>query len=273
MKFSVLMSVYKKENPQFLQEAIDSIFNQSLIPTELVIVQDGPLTEGLYTVLDKASGKYPHIIKRHVLKLNMGLGLALRRGVELCRYDWIARMDSDDISDYTRFSKQLECVQKDAAIDIIGSNIIEFTDSTDTIVAKRVMPETHEEIKAFSRRRNPFAHPSVMFRKSAALEAGNYRDYPSCEDYDLWTRMIKNGARCYNIQQNLVSMRTSSDFYKRRGGIKYLRSIIRFKYHLAAIGYSSKADFLASSASSLVIGIMPADIRSWIYESLRFEQY
>ena len=145
MKFSVLMSVYHKEDPRFLKEAIDSVINQSVKPAEIVIMEDGPLTEGLYDVLDNFAQNH-NIIKRYPLKRNVGLGLALRRGVELCEYEWIARMDTDDISVPERFERQVSYIQAHPDVTLLGSNIEEYGEDMKTSTGARMVPESHKDI-------------------------------------------------------------------------------------------------------------------------------
>lgn len=269
MKFSVLMSVYAKETPAFLEEAMASIIGQRIKPDEIVIVEDGPLPLHLHETLDRIEHQTKTIsIKRYPLESNVGLGRALRYGVEKCSNEWIARMDSDDICAPSRFLQQIAYIKDNPSIDVVGSNVSEFIGSPENVVAYKVTPEHHDAIVSFSKRRNPFNHPSVIMRKSSVLSVGNYRHYPMCEDYDLWTRLISKGMRCHNIQENLVIMRTSHDFYKRRGGIKYLRSILRLKRELLQRGFCSRTDFLVSSCGSIVVCVMPSGLRGRIYSKL-----
>ena len=219
--YSVLMSVYYKENPEWLRQSIESMLNQTIITNDFVIIKDGKLTKDLDDVISEYYEKYPDIFHIIELESNVGLGPALAIGVEECKNELIARMDSDDISIKDRCERQLEKFGEQPELDIVGSSVAEFIDDTDNIQAYRILPETDEEIKKFARRRNPFGHPSVMLRKSKTLEAGNYRSYYLIEDYDMWIRMIEHEARCYNFQEILVFMRVSTDFYKRRGGLKY----------------------------------------------------
>jgi glycosyltransferase involved in cell wall biosynthesis len=266
-KYSVLMSVYIKEDPKFLQESIDSILAQTIPPDEILILKDGPLTPQLEETLEnfKSNNK---AIKTVSYKVNRGLGPVLADGVILAKNNLIARMDSDDIAAPDRCEMQLECFKNSPNLDIVGCNVTEFMDSIDNIVTYRSMPEHQDDILAFSRKRNPFAHPSVMFKKNSVLNAGNFRDYKYCEDYDLWVRMIQNGAICYNIQKFLVNMRTSSAFYARRGGLNYVTSIVRFKTELLRIGHFGIFDYAFSTTSSIFVGLMPSIIRSGIYSNL-----
>ena len=240
--YSVLMSVYYKERPEWLRESIESILNQTIMTNDFVIVKDGKLTKELNDIISEYYKKYPDILNIIELENNVGLGPALAIGVKACKNELIARMDSDDISIKERCEKQLNKYKEDPELDIVGSSIAEFIDNTNNIQAYRILPETDEEIKEFARRRNPFGHPSVMLRKSKVLEAGNYRSYYLVEDYDMWIRMIEHGAKCYNFQEILVFMRISEEFYKRRGGLKYLKSILKFKKEQLHNGFYSKKE-------------------------------
>ena len=137
-KISVLMSVYVKENPTFLRDAIKSVQNQTLKPSELVLVEDGPLTPELYQVLDEVEAQSDIPVKRCPLEQNQGLGLALRYGVLQCQYDIIARMDTDDLAVPDRFEKQLQLMEKED-LDLLGGHIAEFIDNPDEIVSDRVL--------------------------------------------------------------------------------------------------------------------------------------
>lgn len=268
MEYSVLMSVYYKENPEFLKESIESMLNQTIKPSEFVLVEDGPLPDELEQIILRYTNKYPKLFNIIKLEKNMGLGPALKIGVENCHNEYIARMDSDDISIPIRIEKELRQFEENRDLDIVGCNVGEFIDNIDNVISYRNLPESNEEIYKLSRKRNPFAHPSVILRKQSVIEAGNYREYYLCEDYDLWNRMISNGAQCYNIQEHLVFMRINKDFYKRRGGLKYLKSILKFKIEQYKRGYYSLKDLIISGGSHIIVCLLPNFIRKWIYLKL-----
>ena len=267
-KYSVLMSVYNKENYKWLDESINSIMNQTIMTDDFVIVKDGKLTKELNEVISEYCKKYPDIFHIIELKENMGLGLALATGLKECKNELVARMESDDISIAQRCEKQLNQFKQNPELDIVGSNIAEFIDNINNIQAYRILPQRDEEIKKFARRRNPFGHPSIMFRKSKVIEAGNYRDYYLCEDYDLWTRMIQKGAKCYNFQEILVFMRIGQDFYKRRGGIRYLKTILKFKKEQHLKGFYSTKDYIISGGAHIIVCFMPNFMREFFYKKI-----
>lgn len=202
------------------------------------------------------------------LDANVGLGPALQRGVKECSCEYIARMDSDDYSVPNRIEKEFEIFEKDSTIGMVGSNVSEFIDNIQNVICNVVLPEKDEDIIKFSKKRNPFRHPSIMFKKSEVIKAGNYREYYLCEDYDMWLRMIRNNCKCYNIQDNLVYMRISDDFYKRRGGIKYLKSINKFKKEQMTLGYFTKMEYLKSIIPHAIVCLMPNFMRDFVYRKM-----
>lgn len=256
-KYSVLMSLYKKEKPEYLTLAIDSMLNQTFPPDEIVLVEDGPLTKELYEVLDK----YPmlHRIKNET---NLGLGLALNVGLKECRNELVARMDTDDIALLCRCEKQLNFMNNNPNISIVGGQIEEFIDNEKDIIGKREVPINDLDIKKFLKKRCPFNHMTVMFRKKDVLSAGSYRDWFCNEDYDLWIRMTLCNFKFANLSDTLVYVRTGKDMYQRRGGEKYFLSELNIQrlmhtYHL--IGFPR---YLLNTSERLVLEVfMPNSLR------------
>lgn len=267
-KYSVLMSVYKQENPSWLSYAIQSILEQTVAPDEFVIIKDGPLTDDLNKTINSFREEYPKLFKIIQLRQNQGLGLALKRGIVECRNEYIARIDSDDYATPTRIEEQFNVFEHNPELDIVGSNVNEFQDDISNVIAKVVLPQDHSKICKFSKRRCPFRHPSLLYKKSAVLRAGNYRSYYLCEDYDLYIRMLKTGSLGYNIQEPLTYMRINENFYKRRGGLKYLKSIIHFKNEQLKTGYFSPREYIISTAPHIVVCLLPNKIRDIIYRKM-----
>ena len=181
-QYSVLMSVYVKEKAEFLKQSLDSMFNQTVPPAEIVLVEDGPLTTELYALLDEYSAKHGEKFKRIANETNLGLGKALNKGLAECANEFVARMDTDDISDLIRCEKQLQYFADHPETDVVGTDIAEFITSPDNIVSVRKVPESHEEICEFLKKRCPLNHMSVMFKKSSVEKAGGY--LPEREDQD-----------------------------------------------------------------------------------------
>ena len=258
------MTVYFGDNPRFFSEAIQSVIEQTRLPDEFLIVQDGPISNELKNVLDLYMMRFPFI---HTIKTdkNLGAGLASRLGIENCHCDLVARLDADDLCYNKRFEIEHDFLLTHPNIRFVGSNTIEFVDSIENKISARIMPETNEEIQNFARKRNPFITSSVMFYRNDIVQIGNYQNWYLCEDYELWSRVIQANIQCYNIQKNLSFMRTSKDFYKRRGGIKYCRSILKLKSHFRKIGFMSFPQFFKSSAATAFVSLAPNFIRKFIY--------
>lgn len=265
MKYSVLMSVYKNDNYEWLEEAIISIMNQTVKTDDFVIVEDGPITSELESVIDKYKEKLP--IKVVSLEKNMGLGVALNKGVLACKNSLIARIDSDDISASDRMEKQLQVFMENDNLSICGTLAKEFTNNINNVVSLATFPLTSADIKNYARKRNPFCHPSVMFKKEDVLAVGNYRSFHLCEDYDLWVRMIMAGMECVNINEYLHYWRISDDFYKRRSGIKYLKSILRFLKLQYQNEFLSAGEYYKSVVIRSIVYLMPNFLRSFIYRT------
>lgn len=268
-KFSVLMSLYKNEKPAYLAQALDSVINQTVKPAEIVMVKDGLLTEELDRTLDEYCAKYPELFKIVPFAQNRGLGLALRDGVLQCSYELIVRMDTDDICKLDRFEKQLAYMEKHKDVALLGTWIREFSvNSDETPDSLTILPCSHEDIEAFAKKRNPFRHMTVFYKKSAVLDSGNYRDFLWFEDYDLWVRMLQKRYKAANLPEYLVDVRANKDMFARRGGWKYLRQDIKFQRFLLKINFIDVVTFLTNSLVRSIVRIVPNSIRLYIYHSV-----
>lgn len=264
MNFSVLLSVYRKENPEYLKQSIDSIFTQTVPPTEIVMVEDGPLTDELYKVLDGYK-KDPRW-KAVPLPENVGLGKALNAGLEACSYELVARMDTDDIAKPERFEKQLAAFAADPELSLCGTQAAEFRDTPENVTAHKKVPLTDEEIRQYARKRNPFNHPTVMYKKSEVLRAGSYQHAMWFEDYYLWARMLAQGSKVRNLPEELLWFRAGEDMFGRRGGFKYVKSAVSVKRKIWKLGVSGFGDFLVSAGGQVVVGLMPNGLRRRFYQ-------
>ena len=270
MQFSVLIPVYEKENAEFFKQALTSIWDlQTLKPTEVVIVEDGPLTTELTEVISYWKTKLGDQLQIVALKQNVGLGLALQKGLEACQYDWVARMDADDISDAERFSAQVNYLTTNPSTDLLGSHVTEFQSSTPCDTQLKKMPLEHGDIVKYSKFRNPLNHPSVIYKREAALEAGGYQDLNGMEDYILWVRMMISGARVANIDKSLVNMRVGDEFMTRRGGLSYAHQEIRLQCALLKLKYIGIFGFLRNLLIRIPIRLLPMKLRSYGYSKSR----
>lgn len=267
MNISVLISVYDKENPQYLKEAIASVINQTYKPKQIVIVKDGELTKKLDRIIYNYKNKFPELIDIYKLEQNQGLGFALRFGIEKCKCDYIARMDSDDISKNYRFEKQINYLEKNKDIDILGGYIQEFNKTMEKKLSIRRVPLNNEEIYAEIKKSNPFNHSTVIMKKKSVLEVGNYRDC-KIEDYDLWIRMRKKNMKMSNLDDILVNYRTSYSMYKRRTGIKYLKGIIIIEKELLEYKIINKLEYIKNVIIRTFLAFIPSSIKMLLYPNI-----
>ena len=265
--YSVLMSVYHKEKPEYFRAAIESILNQTVKTNDFVIVCDGPLNEGLDNVITEVVTANPVLFNIYRMTENKGLAIALNNGILQCKNQIIARMDSDDISRNDRMEKQLKAMKEHDA-DIVSSNLIEFDGDVSNTTLTRQVPESHKDIVAFAKKRCPSRHPALMYRKSAVLKAGNYRNYRHAQDYNLIVHMILSGARIYNIQENLMYMRVSPDFYKRRGGWEQAKLVLKLKKEFYDCHFYSFGDFMISGVGNAVVALLPNKVREIFYKQV-----
>ncbi len=266
--FSVLLSVYYKEKEEYVKECFESLLSQTVLATEWVIVEDGPLTVDLYTVLDDYERMYPNLIKRVKLSVNSGLGVALAEGIKACTYEIVARMDTDDIARADRFEKQLEAFRNDEGLDICSSYISEFENTKDEEVAIRKVPILDGDIKKYQKKRDAFNHMAVMYKKAAVMEAGNYISCPLMEDTYLWVRMIQNNVKCLNIPECLVYARIGQNMYERRGGLSYFFKYRKARQTILKTGYISYFDYLSTVLVQLTVALIPNKVRGWIYKNI-----
>ncbi len=261
------MSVYQKERPGYLRAALQSMLEQTLLPDEIVLVCDGPLTEGLEQVIDEFSQQI--LVVR--LPRNHGLGYALAEGLRHCRNELIARMDSDDISVRERCAWQVDHLKAHPDVDVLSGTLAEFKgecrtadEAVEHIVSYKKVPVSDQEIKSYIKYRNPVNHPCVMFKKSKVLAAGGYQPCSFFEDYDLWVRMYLEGHTFANLRETLLYMRVD-DMHKRRGGVRYGRAVVSFQTRTYRRGVTSFLQYLSLTAARVVVSLLPDRLRSILY--------
>ncbi|MDX6843121.1 MAG: glycosyltransferase [Longicatena sp.] len=268
MKFSVLLSLYYKEKPNFLFDCLDSILKNTLTPDQVVIVYDGAIGSDLRSVVDFFKDKFDNI-KVVELPKNVGLGLALNEGMKHCTNELVARMDTDDVCVPHRFEYQVKYFIENPQVSIVGSSIKEYDRKMNSLLGTRMVVKEHLDIIKRARTRNPFNHMTVMFRKSSVLSAGGYIHHLYMEDYNLWLRMIAKGFYCYNLSESLVNVRAGDDMVARRKGIKYVKS----EFLLALLKMRLKIDNPLSAVPVCAIRIfprlLPVPLLSKLYMYLR----
>lgn len=266
IKYSVLMSVYAKDNSEYLKESIDSMLCQTIPAEQFVLVIDGPISKELETVVCTYE-KQEKIFTVCRLKQNKGLGNALNIGLKHCRNELVARMDADDISLPTRCEEELKCFCKKSDLVICGCNIDEFYQNPSNIKTSRIVPFKYREIKAFMRKRQAFNHPTVIYKKSKVLEAGGYIPLKRKEDFDLFSRMISKGYYAENVNKSLYLYRANEENYGRRRSWDNLKSAVYVYWrHLKRKGCSI-IDFFVVCCSEIIFFIVPHTVMKWLSDT------
>jgi len=267
MKFSVLIAVYHKDEPDYLRQSLDSVFAQTVRADEVVLVEDGKLTPQLDAVVEEYERRYSELC---VVKfdVNRGLGYALNDGLTHCSHDIVARMDADDIAKPERFEKQLRVLQEHPDIDLVTAWIEEFVGTQDNVTAMRTLPETPDELYRYGKSRCPANHPVTIYRKQAVLDAGGYQTQLFPEDYFLWIKMLMNGARFYCLQESLLYFRYAPETVKKRGGWHYALDEVRIQRNIYRTGYISFPRYIYNTVAKFTVRVLPLSVRRFVYQKL-----
>lgn len=269
-RFSVLMSIYHKEKPEFLRLALDSILKEQTVkPDEIVMVKDGALTDELDEILNEYDKEYPNIFRFITLEKNMGLGYALQQGIKSCSYDLIVRMDTDDISVKTRFEKQIKFMKEHEDVAAVGGFIMEFQESiTEETMRLKQIPCQHDEIVKYAKLRSPMNHVTVCFRKKDVIDVGGYQPLLYLEDYFLWVRMIAANKKMANIPENLCYVRIGNGFIQRRGSKKILPSWKKLQKYMQQNHIINKVQRFRNVVLMYIMIYIPDSLRNVIYNKI-----
>lgn len=268
-KYSVLMSLYQGEKPEYLRQALDSMMAQTYLPSEIVIVKDGLLPDELNAVLNEYQSKYANVMRIVGYSDNRGLGKALNYGIDICKNEYIARMDTDDISKPERCEKELLFLLSNPPICGVGSWVDEFEGDPTNVISTRRVPIEQKDIYKFCKRRNPFNHPSMMYKKSAVTSVGGYSSLRYGQDYDLFGRLLINGYLLSNIPESLLYFRTGSNAIRRRKNKQSIKCYIDTVKYFNKMHYSSVFDVLYVEISQMLLYILPETIVKRIYKVVR----
>lgn len=276
-KFSVSMCVYGGDNPDHFDIALESVVNQTILPSEIVLVVDGPVPKQTNEIISKYKKVcYEKNIRFCVyrFKHNKGHGIARRLSFEKCTNEYIALMDADDISVNNRFEMQLQFIRTHPDVSIVGGNITEFIcqKNPKDISQKagcRIVPERDNEIKDYMKKRCPMNQMTVMFNRTAVKSVGGYKDWYCDEDYYLWIRLALAGFIFANIKEKLVDVRVGEEMYQRRGGLKYFKSEARLQKYMLHHDMIGIDRYLINVGERLILQVlMPNTIRGWIFKTL-----
>lgn len=261
-EFSVLMAVYLNDEPCFFRDALKSLLEQTVKADEVILVENGPLTNLHYEVIEEF--RLPLNIVTHKISENKGLAYALRKGVQLCNYNLIARMDADDLCVPERFFLQLKTFNARPELDLVGGGIEEFIDCEDTIVGERHVKENQSEIFKSAKYYSPVNHVTVMVKKDSLINAGNYQNFRGVEDYPLWVAMLINGNLFYNIPITLVKVRVNG-LSDRRSGLQYAKVEFSVMFYFYRIGFYNIFEFLVMASGRFFLRTIGSIGLSWIY--------
>jgi glycosyltransferase involved in cell wall biosynthesis len=263
-RLSVLVPVHPEERPSHVDRALRSVVEQSVPPDEVVVVVDEPTPMALSDVIAKWSDRLEGLRKVYTPDSET-LGGALQAGLEDCRGRFVARMDADDVASPVRFERQLQFIDHNPGVDVVGSYLAEFESDPDEIRSVRAVPTDHEAIAGFARRRNPMNHPTVTFRRESVLDVGGYRPLPGIEDYDLWARALSEGLRFANLPEVLVAARAGSDLIDRRGGLTYARWEFDLQRCLRETGLVGLPGSVRNLLVRVPVRLVPDRVRQSIY--------
>ena len=267
-KYSVLMSVYKGDNPEYLKLAINSMLNQTIPMEQYVIVEDGPISLELNRVIEEFRDARKEVFTIVKLDENLGLANALNIGLNYCKNELIARMDADDISLPTRCEKELELFRVYPDLAICGCNIDEFVEDIYDIRTSRVVPDTYEEIRKFSRKRQAFNHPTVMYKKSVINSVGGYQKLRRKEDFDLFSRVIVSGAYVRNVNESLYLYRADENNYLRRKSKENMKAALGvYRLHLKR-GGCRLMDYVIICSAEILFYILPLKVMKWLSDKM-----
>lgn len=263
--YSIILTVYAGDDPEEFAAAVESCLEQTYPPDDLLVVADGPLTEPLDSVFETYRSANPDIVRLHQLPENRGRGEAARVGVVESRHDLVGIMSADDICVPDRFERQVAYLDANSDVDVIGGYIAEFTDDPDEIDTIRTVPTEPAAVERMARFRSPMNEVTVLFRKSAVLSAGNYSAVDRMEDYDLWVRLLQNGATMANLSNILVKARAGDAMFARRGGLEYAREEFRQQLAFRRIGFIGWPRCLMNLCLRVPVRFLPNRVRSWLY--------
>ncbi len=264
--FSVLMSVYKKEKPQFFDLSLESIYNQTMSAEEIVIVKDGPLTPALENIIYKWRNSFSEKLKVISLEKNLGLSAALNVGLKHCTNNWVVRMDTDDICVSDRFEKLKVYINLNPTADIIGSyaRTIDENGKTGDLMKAPIGTEKIQKLIWTC----PMIHPTVCYRRDKIMSVGSYNvdAGPRQDDFELWFRCAKAGLEFHNISEVLLFYRFNAENIRRNNlKVGYYRMKNGIKGNMQ-LGYGLQA--YIGVVVPFIRALMPYPLDYWFYNSI-----
>lgn len=269
MSFCILLSVYKNESPSFLDASLNSIWDtQILKPKQIVLVKDGPLTHSLDSVINFWGERLGEILTVVSLKNNVGLGAALNEGIKYCRFELVARMDTDDVAMPERFVKQVKFMQANPDIVASSAQVEEWNSDFTELIGTRKLPLAPSEVIRFAKRRSPLSHPVSIFRKKIVLDVGGYPPLRKAQDFALWSLLLSKGYKLANMPDILLKMRAGDELISRRGWSYYKHEIQLYSFQ-KRIGFLSTSDYVVNIIGKGILRLAPNFIKTLIYRQAR----
>lgn len=267
--YSVLMTVYKNDSAEFFCLSVESMLKQTLKTDDFVLVCDGELSNELNECIEKYSRNNKDVFQVIRLEKNVGLGEALRIGLPYCKNELVARMDDDDIAKLNRCEIEYKYMMKNKGISILGSYMNEFDSDPDSVLRVKKVPIGNDNILKYSRRRNPFNHSTIMFRKDDVISAGNYSTMRTNQDVELWVRMLNLGYKGNNINLSLVDFRFDNNTYSRRKDFKNIKLLLKVWNNFMKKGYCNQFDLVYVFVIQIIMFIVPSNVLKWLYNNFR----
>ena len=266
---SVLMSVCHRVEPEELKTCLKSLSWQTRVADQVVIVMDGPLPESLTNLLNEFEQNSESNVKLVPLPTNLGLTNALNAGLTHCSGDWLLRMDADDISLPNRFEKQLAYIEAHPDTDVLGTALFEFNEDPQNPENTKPVLQNHEEIARSIALRNPINHPTVCLRKQALVDQGGYPELPLMEDYYLWSKLLKAGARFKNLDEPLYLFRFDDATLDRRSGTANFKNEVWLRRWMKQQGLITYPLLWMAITLQVVLRFAPRSVRRWLWRKSR----
>lgn len=269
-KFAAMLCVYIKSNCEEVHESLYSAFNnQSLPPSQLIVVFDGPVSESVRSLVNSFSRAHD------VLAINFdvcrGHGLARAAAVNACQYEWLVIVDADDVSMPHRFEVLTDLARAHPCAAVIGGGLVEFNvvNGEKVFGSTVYYPNKPQDVIRYMALRSPIAQPTAMLRVSAIKAVGNYQPWHNNEDYHLWIRLVTAGYELFNVPTPVLWFRIDADLYRRRGSFKYWLSETRLQCFSYRNGATRFHLLLFGISVRFVVQVcMPSSLRELFYKKI-----
>lgn len=256
-KYSVIMTLYSGDVAEYFKQSFASLLQQTLLPAEIIIALDGAIPDDLRAVcraMQRASVVPVRLVQ---LPENRGHGAACNAAIKASRHELIGKLDADDIAFPDRFERQVAMFCRDGDLAVCSGYLAEFSRDITAITSQRRVPTEQSEIRAFMRRRSPFNHPAVMYKRSAVLAVGGYPEIRRAEDYCLWVKLLAGGYKGANIAAPLVYFRASDASYGRKKSWGNIVDSLRARWFGYRQGVSSLWDVVVVFVAHALLFVLP----------------